>query len=410
MIKIISTSQNFKKQIETELITKLHDSTLVSDNDPKIIIKDLINTDSAVSVPIKPTESEKNLVHLLYTDNNSYARYYENNCFIFGKKELADGSFINSIKFMIEEIAKNEQLKKECDDAKKNAKHISASLAEIKDSLRNFSITQCEVMQKLPQEGYDCKIFYQPKSLISGDIFLMEDIWNKTYITIIDVADHGVFAGMYGTSLYVLAKSYLHIANTYNLDLTEWVRYIIKTADTFQAESLHQRQLSAATAVFCEIDKTNNKARFINLGDGTVQPIVIPKNQAEMPYLVDFGDNVYPLLGDFVKEMPSSPTAEIPFHKGDGLVFYSDGVTEIFNNTKEKDYAARYSSKRLLSSVIDERNKDGYTASSIYEGIKKDLDAYSYRDFNLEKINDDKINAADDVTLAVIIRKEGINK
>lgn len=321
---------------------------------------------------------------------------------LYQKGSLFLETFVKDIIEWTEVIEALEEASNKAAFAEKKENLANTKLKDYENNLSMASKLQKSIMTPTSPSDFDISTYYQPISSISGDILFVEELRDCVYIVIGDVTDHGYLAGLYGASLYSLIKGYLTLASPFNLSLKGLVEFVQYSSSFYQPKGYDPiRQKTSATMLFCEINKKEKIARFINCGHGNELPVVISKNNASLIFFNQEDDEILPAIGDFTFVTPTK-TINIPFSEGDCLVFYTDGITEIFKDINKKKTSDEYSAERLLSSVNHEISKKEWSVDSIVNGIKKDAESYSISS-DLSTDNKDCIEeAADDITILAI--------
>lgn len=288
-------------------------------------------------------------------------------------------------------ISTMSELDSEAKNAQSKLSDCKKKLNDYKENLKDAKSLQKEVMIPSKQTDFDIAAHYQSIAQVSGDILLTEEVGEHLFIVIGDVTDHGYLAGLYGASLYASMKSYLTLASSYELTIEGFVRYMQYASSFYQPTGYGSlRQKASATMLFCEIDKKKQEIKFINCGHGNELPVIV--RQGKEAFLLSFDSEkseMLPVIGDFTI-IPPTKAISLPFFPGDCIVLYTDGITEIFKDSKNKNVSDEYSSERLLSSVCQEIKKKDWTVESVLQGIKKDAESYA--------ISDDLTNAKSEIT------------
>lgn len=294
---------------------------------------------------------------------------------------------------------------------KKEESKLLDTIEEYMQDTKMASILQKKAIKPKNIKDFNISYFYQPVAPISGDIIFVKDIGSKIFIIVGDVTDHGYLAGLYATSLYSLIAGYLETTSYWGLSIHNLVSYLQHAGMIYQTHDesdyiLNQR--TTATLIICEIDKESQIARFINCGHGNEPPIVAyDKNHIQ---LIPFKpEEILPPIGEGTIKTPPLPT-EIPFAEGSMLIFYTDGITEIFRDSNEKTIVNEYSKDRLLASVKQELTKENWTTESVLNGICKDAKSYCLSSDLKDTLSNNGLidGATDDITI-FIVKWEDIN-
>lgn len=394
VVSLVSKNNSFCVQIEqlilqisnNEIITKIYKEDSDLEN-AEIVVSDGTFFETRREVPIFVIA--KAIPDFL---RNRVATYF----FEIGKFSASD--FIESFSNVLNMVKQIKQERIDSDVIKRDRTAAYEIASEYEKNLSQAGEMQIKIMKNCRLSDFDVNIHYQPFHEVSGDMFFTKQIENKIFLFIGDVTDHGYFAGLYGASLYSIAASYLELASRYETDVVLWSRFVQNMSSIYKAD-VPFKALCSATMLFCEIDMNKNVAKFVSYGHGNEAPILISPGRA--PKFVDCNEILVP-IGEFSRKQASEATT-VPFRQGDALLFYTDGITEIFADSEEHDAKTRYSAQRLLSSVEHESSKEAWTTESLLTGIRKDAESYSIsvglnENYSNEKIN----NVQDDVTIACL--------
>lgn len=397
IISIVTDDTNFYNQILHFLPPSL--SYKVS---KKITDKTILIISDGIDESVYKTS---NIPIFIIADENPDV---ENKIYFYKYGEINVQQFLNDFCTELSVFQNEERHKTEIKHFKKEIAQCQDIISDYEQNMIKAEKVQVDIMTKINLNGYDSYVLYKPLKKVSGDLFLAEDFGDKTYIMIGDVINHGYFSGLYGASLYSLAKSYLMTTARFQMDVVDWAKFMQRTSSIYQCENTI-KQLEAATILFCEIDRLSNKARFLNCGHGSELPILISKHGKEKARFIKFNeDKITPPIGSTPVSNLNDYVVEINFCKNNGLVFYSDGIPETFQS-KEENIDNSYSKERILSAIKAELNKNDWTPQSIIESVTNDLKSYSLgvslgtkSDINGTVIE----NVHDDITMACIYRKE----
>ena len=282
--------------------------------------------------------------------------------------------------------------------------YIETLNAYIKDTNRSMSEARSEqekIMQKsCKNAGYEEDSYYQAYNVIPGDIIVKRYVDGKFFIMIGDVTNHGYSKGCYAASIYSMAYVYFDICSKMGINLTDWVRFVWKSANTYKS-SWKNTQISA-TALFVEI--SGNSVKFINCGH--CRPIIIRNDEAEIVESIPFkpiGDSIAP-----DSNIPPFNEDKHRFSESDGLLLYTDGITDMFNSEYSDIRKSVYSEERLFKTVQSNLEKNWSPKELIYR-IIQDVDTFSAGG-NMEKILKNRgfmiPNAKDDISIYCIKRHQ----
>lgn len=300
-------------------------------------------------------------------------------------------------------------------EVRKENKKLNKSLIQLNNELNEYKLAldtagaiQIDSYSSYTSKYFDIAVHYQPKSMVSGDILIYYELFDRVYIIIGDVTDHGYHAGLYGASLASIIRSYLLLVSEFSLTLEGLVDFVKKSSHFVNLKVNKEQSAENATMLFCEINKTTHKISFYNCGHGGETPIITRKNGDT--FLVE-NNIIDPPIGSIGEEKTITSKEKITtldFNQGDGIIVYTDGITEIFSigDNDHKDATYIYNNDRLEASIKYQVDKHEYTARSILNGIIKDAESYSIGiNLNDELLTTNVENASDDITVGVFIWK-----
>lgn len=287
--------------------------------------------------------------------------------------------------------------------ASKKLSEANELIDEYKNSLENSRLIQRSIM--IPPVNYDdfeTYTVYEPYRIVSGDVLFVKQVFDKMFIMIADVTDHGFLAGMYGAVLYALANNYIQRSSIIEQDVSIWGQYMMKSAKMFYPEFSKEnniaKNLLSASATFAVIDMSKCRIEICFYGSGTEPPILI-KGDSVSAVNVSEDINIGVPLGE--GNIMANPYRK-KFFPGDMAVFYTDGATEIFSNldNEQKDVSKIYSSKKVLKSIEEAVAKGKTSPDDIVSFVLRDANAYSLST-DITK-NRDIPNVTDDLTIFCI--------
>lgn len=191
--------------------------------------------------------------------------------------------------------------------------------------------------------GYDISGRNIPSGQVGGDYYdFIRIVDNQMGIAIGDVSGKGIPAALIMASFR--ASLIAEIRNNYS------IRTICTKVNNLLCESLKPGNF--VTAVYGVLDSKNHILTFANCGHNL--PILY-RNTGEIEYLREGGQVLGITKDAWYEERP------VPLHPGDIVVFYTDGVTEVFDS-QEREFGV----DRLIRTL--EENK-GKTSRQIQDAI-----------------------------------------
>jgi len=178
--------------------------------------------------------------------------------------------------------------------------------------------------------------FYRPSTTLGGDFFYILPISNhQAGVFACDVMGHGMRAALITAIMRSMVEELRPIANNPGVFMTHVNREfmtIMRDAEEFMFVS--------ASYVFFDLD-----ARRLAFSDaGHPNPLLINRLNKTVSRLRERPEPLGPALG--IMDRHTYPTIERPLHPGDGVLIYTDGITEAEGKGREQ-----YGEDRLLASA-----------------------------------------------------------
>jgi len=158
---------------------------------------------------------------------------------------------------------------------------------------------------------YDVETYYCPAKQVGGDYFdVIEYSDDRCLVVIADVSGKGYAAALMMSNIQAMVKT---LANQ-NYSIEEMVQ-LINTSITNNSV-----RGKFVTIVFMELDPNNNVIKYINCGHNS--PIIVAGHDSILE--LSDGGPVLGVVDDFIYT-----AIEQPFAKGDILLAYTDGLSEL---------------------------------------------------------------------------------
>ena len=174
--------------------------------------------------------------------------------------------------------------------------------------------------QRAPQiSGVEVAAFSRPAEIIGGDYFDFFQFRDGSHgLVIADVSGHGVSAGMFMSSLQTAIQTMAPYA--------ESPAEILERINRFY---IHNINFTTFVTVFlARLDPTTLTLTYVNAGHNP--PAVYRSGQREIEWLMPTA----PAVG--LAEAFYPRTESVMLSKGDSLLLYTDGITEVLNASNEQ--------------------------------------------------------------------------
>jgi len=229
---------------------------------------------------------------------------------------------------------KNEELAEKNED-------ITASIRYAK-RIQEAILPPISIITKHYPESF---VFYQPKDIVSGDFYWMDQIGDQLMVAAVDCTGHGVpgaFMSIIGNNL---------LSDFVNKQKMTTPAKILDSLSKGVYETLRQSEdehnvKDAMDLAFCSIDTKTNKLQFA----GAYNPLYLVRNneiletKADRKAIGQHGDS--PDRGSYSNN-------EIDLKKGDTLYIFSDGYVDQFGGKKGK----KFMGKRFRQMILDINDK-----------------------------------------------------
>ncbi len=208
--------------------------------------------------------------------------------------------------------------------------------------IQNAVLPIPETLNKLLPQHF---IVYQPRSVVSGDFYWVNQISNKIIVTAVDCTGHGVpgaLVSMLGMSFLneivprLDAQSQLNAANILN-NLRDKVKATLKQSDKIR------EQKEGMELALCIIDPANKKLQYA----GAYNPLFLIRDNQ----LIETKGDRMP-IGIYRKEKPFT-SHDIDYQNEDMIYLASDGYID--QDSEEKD--GSFSKKRFRELLVEINKK-----------------------------------------------------
>jgi sigma-B regulation protein RsbU (phosphoserine phosphatase) len=174
--------------------------------------------------------------------------------------------------------------------------------------------------QRIPNiQGVELAAFSRPSEIIGGDYFDFFQYRDGAHgLVIADVSGHGVSAGMLMSSLQTALR-------TLAPD-TDSPAEILERINRFYIHNIHFTTF--VTVFLARFDPTNLSFTYVNAGHNP--PLVYRRSESNIAWLKPTAPAIG-LVEDFQPR-----TESVVFSRGDSILFYTDGVTEVLNTSNRE--------------------------------------------------------------------------
>ncbi|MBC7864710.1 MAG: SpoIIE family protein phosphatase [Bacteroidia bacterium] len=228
----------------------------------------------------------------------------------------------------------------------KKLKELQVKNTELTESINYAKRIQQNILSNpegLSEYVSDSFIHYQPKDIVSGDLYWYFKKENKLYVAAVDCTGHGVP----GALMSVIANGLLrNIIVKRNLANPSEILFALD--EELQIALMNENSLDGMDVALCEIDLLTKKLSFA----GAFRPLVLIRNNE----LIEFKASKYP-IGFYSDAKKQFDLHEYDLQKGDSLYLFSDGYSDQFGGEKNKKFQRKNFYSLLLSIQDMEMNE-----------------------------------------------------
>jgi PAS domain S-box-containing protein len=259
--------------------------------------------------------------------------------FIVWNTNLAEDGSLVSIGYDITERKRTEFLLDE------KIKQLQLKNSEMLESISYAKRIQQSILADpggLSEYISDSFIYYQPKDIVSGDLYWYYKKDTKLYVAAVDCTGHGVP----GALMSVIANGLLR--NTIvKRSLRNPAEILFALDEELQSALLTQGTADGMDIALAEIDLENKKVKF----SGAFRPLVLIREEK----IIEYKASKYPigLYGGIEKKFDLH---EFDLQTGDALYLFSDGYADQFGGERNKKFNRKNFYEMLLS--IQDMNMD----------------------------------------------------
>ncbi len=183
----------------------------------------------------------------------------------------------------------------------------------------------------------DSFILYQPKDIVSGDFYWVEEKYNKTYFAAVDCTGHGVpgaFMSIVGRNLLKQILSDLKQPHPSDI-LNELSKGIAETLNTKDSHSKDGMDLA-----LCCIDYSNSTIEFA----GAINELYLVRDGVLQMFQ---GDKNY--IGTMENGFTTYTNHHLAVQKNDCIYIFTDGFRDQFGGVKGKKFMRKRFDEMIIS-------------------------------------------------------------
>jgi|ERR1700757_4845678 len=220
----------------------------------------------------------------------------------------------------------------------KKIKELQVKNTEMLESIAYAKRIQQSILAKpdgLSEYVSESFIYYQPKDIVSGDLYWYYKKENKLYVAAIDCTGHGVP----GALMSVIANGLLR-TTIVKRNLENPAEILLALDEELQSALLTEGAADGMDIALVEIDLDTKKIKF----SGAFRPLVLIRDGK----IIEYKASKYPigLYGDVEKKFDLH---EFDLQANDALYMFSDGYADQFGGERSKKFNRRNFYEMLLS-------------------------------------------------------------
>ncbi len=181
-------------------------------------------------------------------------------------------------------------------------------------------------------------IYYQPKDIVSGDLYWYFKKENKLYVAAVDCTGHGVPGALMSVVANGLLRNIIVKRN-----LSDPAQILFALDEELQSALISEGSADGMDIALCEIDLTTKKCKF----SGAFRPLLLIRENK----ITEYKGNKFP-IGPYGGVEKHFTLHEIDLQTGDALYLFSDGYADQFGGDKNKKFN-RKNFYEMLQSLQD---------------------------------------------------------
>lgn len=252
------------------------------------------------------------------------------------------------------EVGSKDELGALADSFNGMASEISHYLEEMEEKSRlQNELKTAQLVQEsfFPRDAIDAeclklKAFYRPASECGGDWWGFLESGDRECLIALDVTGHGTAAALVAAVAHNSLTALDFIARRDR----EFLSSPAKIMDYLNQSLLSSSSSLYATAFVLSVDKENKSSFYCNASHNP--PYLVPaKTDLSKDDFIPLMDNIGPRLG----ESSAAKYEDVPLSadKGDKIILYTDGVTEL-ENPEGKSFGTRRFVKNLIGLALED--------------------------------------------------------
>lgn len=186
-------------------------------------------------------------------------------------------------------------------------------------------------------------IYYQPKDIVSGDLYWYHKKENKLYVAAVDCTGHGVPGALMSVIANGLLRNIIAKRN-----LANPAEMLFALDEELQASLSGEKSRDGMDIALCEIDLVTRKLSFA----GAFRPLVLVREGK----LTEFKASKFP-IGQYMDTVKTFELQEYLLQDGDTLYLFSDGYSDQFGGERNKKFQRKNFYELLLSIQDMEMNE-----------------------------------------------------
>ena len=220
----------------------------------------------------------------------------------------------------------------------KKIKELQVKNSEMLESIAYAQRIQKSILANpdgLSEYVSDSFIYYQPKDIVSGDLYWYYKKENKLYVAAIDCTGHGVP----GALMSVIANGLLR-TTIVKRNLANPADILFALDEELQSALLTEGAADGMDIALAEIDLDTKKLKF----SGAFRPLALIRDGK----LIEYKASKYP-IGLYAGIEKKFDLHEFDLQTGDALYLFSDGYSDQFGGENSKKFNRKHFYELLLS-------------------------------------------------------------
>jgi len=248
-----------------------------------------------------------------------------------------------------------EKIREQKDEIERQKEKIEKQNRNLKDSIRYASRIQSALLPSQPKMNRLLQnhfLYFEPRDIVSGDFYWIDEYNGKTIVAVADCTGHGVpgaFVSVLGISFLndIIQKAGIGNEDINPAAVLDDLREKLK--ESLTRSETESKTYDGMDIAVCIIDRENELMEF----SGAIHPIYIVRKTGEENKELEKVRTDRHSISVFGRRMHSYSSTRISISKDDMIYMFSDGYADQFGGAKGRKFLSK-NFRNMLFKISDE--------------------------------------------------------